>query len=92
MPRPGHYIQGVQTRCACCGYDCYQTGRCPCCRADEGVYAGSPGRTSGHGSGASDSGSRVQVHDPGPILRRTAATSPHTVTCSSSMPPLYAPT
>ena len=35
MPRPGHYIHGVQTRCACCGYDCYQTGRCPCCRADE---------------------------------------------------------
>ena len=35
MPRPGHYIHGVQTRCACCGYDCYQTGRCPCCRETE---------------------------------------------------------
>ncbi len=35
MPRPGHRIVGVQTVCQCCGYDCYQTGRCPCCRADE---------------------------------------------------------
>ncbi len=37
MPRPGHRIVGVQTVCQRCGTDCYQTMRCPCCRADERV-------------------------------------------------------
>jgi hypothetical protein len=71
----------VQTRCACCGYDCYQTGRCPCRRETD--YAGSPGRTSGHGTGSPVSVSSRAVYPSGRNFH-SETTSPFTVTRSMS--------